>query len=471
MVAKLVIVMLCVLTSATGAAASSASPLFDVEMLASWTRLADSEVVPYQAEGLSSELLYSARSPKGSYVFITRIDNTINRPALTAAELEGVFLAETYSDLQPLGFSTETGPVEAPGGTQLSSAACSFRTRRLGYEVGAGADGALVRTVFLPIVLQNLSTGSYSNSIYVANFRGDPGSGQDLVDFDRMRSRIAVPDGFSLIENQRFNVLQPGLAAQGTGAGGSPRKEAEGRIGTAAREADEIGEDSRALAQALLDRLAGRETSAGQRRLDHIAASYRGTVLAEVISMLAEEQALDLQRSVWLEVLKSSDSTAKARFVVLFLARSIDLGDWQAVEAFTTDAIAASLSLEKLGPGGLGMVLDSILRLSEVAPESAELRTFFSLGDPAVSETLRVLLPTRGLPLPKIEEIAEPTRNGGWRPKVLLAYGSSPRLASDKDRILILGTEGNGRERFLRLTEMTNLFQLSGLLRTCGEQP
>lgn len=471
MVARLVIVMLCVVTNATWAAAPSAPTLYDVEALAAWARLEESEVVPYHAEGLSSELLYGARSPKGSYVFITRIDNTINRPALTTAELEGMFRAETYSDLQPLAFSTAIDGADAPGGTQLYSVVCSFRTKRLGYKVGAGADGALVKTVFLPIVMKNLSSGIYSNLIYVANFRGDPGDLQDLADFDRMRSRIAVPDGFSLVESQRFNVLQPGLAAQGTGVASPPRKEARDGIGAATRDPSEAEEDPRALAEALLDRLAGRETPAGQRRLDRISASYRGTVLSDVISALAAEQALDLQRSIWREVLKSPESAAKARFVAHFLARSIDLRDWQAAEALALDASAASLSLATLSPDDLNLVLDSVLRLWEAPPESPELHTFFSLREGEVSDTLRSLLSKRGFPSPQIEEIAERDRKGSLRPKAPLTPGGLPRLASDAGRIVILRLENAGREPLLRLTELSNLFQLSSLRRPGGEHP
>lgn len=470
MIARSVLVLLCAATNATWAAAPPAPILFDVETLSAWTRLEKSEITPYHAEGLSSDLLYGARSPNGSYVLITRIDNTINRPALTAAELEGLFLEETYSDLQPQAFTTATGSVDAPDGAPMSSAVCSFRTRKLGYEVGAGAEGAFVKTAFLPVVLRNQTTGTYSNWIYVANFRGDPGNRQDLADFDRMRSRIAVPDGFSIVESERFNALQPGLAAQGPDTALSSGEPVGGGSRPAPQDSGEGEEEPQALAGALLDRLAGRETPAGRHRLDRLAAAYRGTVLSDVISALAAEQALDLQRSIWREVLKSPESAAKARFVAHFLARSIDLRDWRAAEALTSDANASSLSLASLDSDDLDLVLDSVLRL-EAPPESPELRAFFSLREREVFETLRSLLSRRGFPSPPVQEIAERDRKGTWRPKAPLTPGGLPRLASDAERIVILGSENAGREPFLRLTEVTNLFQLSGLGCPCGEHP
>lgn len=468
MIARSVLVLLCAATNATWAAAPSAPILFDVETLSAWTRLEKSEVTPYYAEGLSSDLLYGARSPNGSYLLITRIDNTINRPALTAAELKGLFREDTYSDLQPQAFTTATDSVDAPDGTPLFFAVCSFRTRKLGYEVGAGAEGALVKTAFLPVVLRNRTTGAYSNWIYVANFRGDPGNRQDLADFDRMRSRIAIPEGFSLVESERFNVLQPGLAAEGSDTAVSSREPAGEGSRPAPHDSGEDEEDPQAAAGALLDRLTGRETPAGRHRLDRLAATYRGTVLSDVVSTLAAEQALDFQRSIWREVLKSPESAAKARFVAHFLARSIDLRDWQAAEALTLDASASSLSLASLDADDLDLVLGSVLRL-EAPPESPELRKFLSLREREVFEALRSLLSKRGFPSPPIQEIAERDRKGTWRPK--LPPEGLPHLASNAERIVILGVENAGREPFLRLTEITDLFQLSSLGCPGGEHP
>ncbi len=450
------------------AAVWGASPpplVYDIQALAAWQPLTKSETVPYQAEGLGSQLLFSARSRQDSYAFITRIDNTVRRPALIAEEVEALISAESYAALSPIAFRTELGSTALTEGRDLRCVVSSFRTGKLDYEVGAGAGEVLVKTVFLPVVLWDRDGESYSNSLYVANFRGDPKNIQDLADFDRMWSRVSIPESFTLVEIPRFNALQPELAAKGDSTAAAEKPEtSRGAIPSAADGPQGEGEDTAVLAAGLVDLIAGRETEAARRRLRATAQAHPGTVLAEVISSLEAARTFELQRAVWVKALALAETAAKARLVALFLSQSIGLEDWRAAETLASDATAASVSLASLDSEDLELVLDSLLHLESDAPSSPSLRQFLALQDQVVLDRLSALLAMKGLAVPDIAELAERDRKGAWRLKSPRAKGNGPWLAIESNKLVVLRPGSETRNAALEPEDVTHLLRVAEIL-------
>lgn len=458
----LVLIAWLAASAARSAAAQPSAPLlFDVEALSSWQPLAKAETLPYHSEGLQSELLFAARSRQGSYAFVTRIDDTVRRPALAVEDLAAVVSADSFSSLHPTRFQSEIETIEASDGSDLRCIVSTFQTRNLGYAVGAGAGEATVRTVFLPVVLWHRPSESYWNVIYVANFRSQSENRDDLLVFERMWRRVSIPEELSLVKRQRFNALQPELAAIEAPEGGErqpeARRDSEGLDG---QPLEQEG-DARAIAGALLEQAAGNAAATQRRLLDRLAKAQAGTVLAEVISALDRQRDPQLEQEVWNHVLASSDDAARNRLVALFLAASIDVRDWRAAELLAADSTKASLSLASFGPDELGLILDRILRLRMAeAPAGTALRDLLSL-DPRSLQQLASLLQMKGFAIPDLDVLADRNHRGLWHLRNKQTLDAPMVARSSGKLVLVQGAPGPGRG--LEIIAVTSLLQLAGL--------
>jgi hypothetical protein len=434
------------------AAPVSQPHLFATEPLAAWEPLDETTAVPYGAERLKSEFLYGARSPHGSYVFITRMDNTLQRRAFSPEDLLVFASPESFARLRPSGFRSEITAASLSEGGTLPCVVASFLSRNLGYSVGKGSGDVVVKTAFLPVVLWDRDSETYSNSIYVANFRG---ATEDVADFDRVWRHVALPQGSSVVSTERFNALQPELAQRG----GQPP--AAGRTSPVKDRAAEPEPDAEAVARSLLARLAGPQTEPSPA-LRRAAAAHPGTALAGIVAELDGEPGFELQKAVWEHALTAANGTSRPRLVALFLAASFGAGDLRLAEAVAASAIDAKLGLADLDAESLAIVLDPFLRHppSPLWP-GPSLRRFLAFGSGAVPDRLRSLLQKRGIEVPDLQRIADRDRNGRWQPKAGGTRLDAPGLAAVPGGLMLVRSTGWGRQEQLEVREVTSLLQLA----------
>lgn len=444
------------LAGSVGAATQPAIGLFDPRALAGWSPLQESETVPYLEEGLRSELLFAARSPAGSYAFVTRIDNTLGRDAVGPEEIQAYFSQDTYQDLAPTGFSSEIVAV----GEKLRALVVSFRTTNLHYDVGAASGSALLKTVFLPLVVRESQAQRYFNWIYVANFRGSPARQEDLQAFDRfwLQAKLSDPN-LSRVELERFNALRPELAAA-TPTNSTPLEPLREREASAPQAP--AAED---LAQALLAALTQSSAGSPTVALRRFTSDHPDTALAQVFRFLEQAQLSALQETVWKQAWQSAPAEQRAWLGALFLAQSIASEEGQLAARVTHDAAAAGVSAGELGCDKLGALLDLMLPKSgHPLLAKPQIRQFFRLDKARGCADLSPLLRERGLPLPRLEELAIAKRSGAWELRASTPSSHLPLLAVQDNSIVLVKRAAGGRGTAVEVEEVSNLVEVLGAL-------
>jgi len=437
---------------ATAAPDSPAPILFAVDGLAGWTLLTESETVPYKAEGLGSELVYAARSPQGSYVFITRIDNSLKRAAPSVEEIEAFASAAGYARLRPEAFHNEIQDLVGPEERRYPILVNSFRTSRLAYDLG-GPGVALAKTVFLPVVLFDTTRGEYRNLIYVANFRGRAGDRPDIEAFDRAWRRIELPREVSLIDAERFDALRAELAKAGSSQALAP-KHGEREVVPAERAVDD-------LARELVSLLMRRDAAAGDRLSAAVEPLLPGTVLAGAVASLRRDRSLELQRLVGGRVFATTDATGRARLVALFLTEGIALGDRAAAEWVVGEARKAGISWANLVDNDQEALLDSVLAHPRAAPRRSDsVRSFLALESPAMHKWLRARLQARGFRVPDLRDVAELRRSGAVHLRAAPTDLRLPAVVWQDDRLKVLRSS-SAVKPVLAVEELPDLWRLA----------
>lgn len=296
--------------------------LFRVAELEGWTVGLGAEAVPaYRREGLRSRFCWGARSPGGSFAFLTAVDHTLAEDALSAAKLEALTSREQYDSLNPAEFEEEIVEVSlvSADGTSLGSrkaAVLSFRFQGSGFDTATpGEQETLFKAVFVPLVLRDRER-RHHNFLYVANFRGR--SAEDLKDFDRLWRLVRIPlEGAEPVEIDEFNRLRPGLLVS---AGPAPTPKPAQRSDPEPGKIDDPAE----LAGAVLDELPG---PPGGVRLDTAPHATPPSSAGRFTGLLQEWDAELASRRVLGAAWDRSTGRARAFTAGLTLAAAISVGD------------------------------------------------------------------------------------------------------------------------------------------------
>lgn len=430
-------------------------PLYDVGALAGWETLDREDTPPYQAEKIAAQWLFGARSSASSYVFITRIDNTLERPAYEAARLLGFFNEAGYADLHPDRFQSEVVEVKIAGNGALAAVLNSFGTARLGYEVGQGTGAARVRSVFLPLTVWNESRDEYFNWIYVADFRGSAGSTSDLEAFDRLWRSVHLPEGWTLIDIAGFNALRPRLSASRKTAESSP----EPRMETV--ESVEIGEDD--LVRAILDTLSGHGSEQHDSLFRDVRDAYPETIVAGVLDRVLSVSTRTWERRVWERSMALAPAEKHPRLTALFLAESIARGRRDLAREIAEHSLEPVGGVSTLACEEVDLLLDGLVRSPVIASWTSEpVREFFHLSSEPACSDLVEMLQGRGFVLSRIESVAIQKRNGFWTPN---AGQARPEIVSFGEKLVHLEAISRKGEIWWKPQRISNLIEVIEALR------
>lgn len=420
---------------------------FDRGELAGWTVLALQDVTPFHRDGLRSELVFGALSSSGSYAFVTVIDNGLERPAAGADGIAGFLSEDVFADLVPEGFASAAVTVAVPG-KRLDAVALSFRTRKLPYEVGAGDQPAVVKAVFLPVVLREIGAG-YRNLIVVANFRGTAG---DLPAFDRMCRRVVLLESrFAVVEPAEFNAIRDRLAAD------APQQMANGEETAPAPGEGRTDESPEQLGAAVAHLMRGVVSPTEQRLLDSYAHAHEGTPLADSIAELSRRERIRFEVRVWQVLTQEIGSDRHGGLAALLLGESIALADLETAVSIAETAHASGLSIASLDCPELERLLEAVVRWSGGSPTSERaLVRFFSLEDaPLRCRSLERWFKSRGVPIENLEEVAIRVRGGRWR--FPGGIDDPPRWAWHAGKLVALRPVGDPRRRLFVPESASNL--------------
>lgn len=430
-------------------------PLFDLGALAGWKSVGRQETLPYQAEGISAQWLFGARSAAGSYIFVSRIDNTLDRPALRANELLGFFDRDSYADLHPERFQSEVVEVKTAGDGALAAVLNSFGTARLGYEVGQGTGVAWVRSIFLPLTVWNESRDEYFNWIYVADFRGSAGSPSDLEAFDRLWRSVHLPEGWTLIDIAGFNALRPRLLANRETAESQPEPHME------TVESVEIGEDD--LVRAILDTLSDHGSDRHDSVLREVRDAYPETVVAAVLDQILEVSTRTWERRVWERSLALAPAEKHPQLAALFLGESIAEGRRDLAREIAQQSLERVGGVSGLACEDLDLLLDGLVRSPVPASWTSEpVRSFFHFSSESACSDLVEMLRSRGFVLPRIESVASRKRNGFWTPNT---SQPRPEMVAFEGKLFRLEAVSKKDETLLKPRRIPNLIEVIEALR------
>lgn len=430
-------------------------PLFDVGALAGWENLGLQETLPYRAEKISAQWLFGARSAAGSYIFVSRIDNTLDRPALRANELLGFFDRDSYADLHPERFQSEVVEVKIAGNGALAAVLNSFGTARLGYEVGQGTGAARVRSVFLPLTVWNESRDEYFNWIYVADFRGSAGSTSDLEAFDRLWRSVHLPEGWALIDIAGFNALRPRLSASRETAESQP----EPRMETV--ESVEVGEAD--LVRAILDTLSDHGSERHNSVLREVRDAHPKTVVAGVLDQVLSVSTRTWERRIWERSMALAPAEKHPRLTALFLAESIARGRRDLAREIAEHSLEPVGGVSALACEEVDLLLDGLVRSPVIASWTSEpVRKFFRLSSEPACSDLVEMLQGRGFVLSRIESVAIQKGNGFWTPN---AGQARPEIVSSGEQLVHLEAISRKGEIWWKPQRISNLIEVIEALR------
>lgn len=199
----------------TAAAASlDAGAFFDLSVLNDWRPdLSPSAVHPFTAEGMRSELLWSARSNAGSHIFITLTDNTLKRPVLSAARLNAITTEQSLARFQPVFFDKGVREHRAynDAGGYAPMDIFVVHTRGRGFPSFSGGTVS-ARTVYFPIVLRR--GDAYYNYLLMADYRGLAENVGDAERFERFYGSFSTArSGYTLVDPEAFEMVRAQRAA------------------------------------------------------------------------------------------------------------------------------------------------------------------------------------------------------------------------------------------------------------------
>jgi len=235
---KTIIPIYCVVISvcffAAGAYAETAlkdgAGFFQHSVLSEWKGgLTSEDTLPYVSERIQAEFLWAARSPSGSYIFVTLTDHTTERPSLTAEELSGLVSKASFQVYNPEAFEKNIEPVRVKN-TKNGEEITLDTFKMMVQAKGSGSDFqsdkkvlTTARSVFFPIVLQKGE--EFLNYLVMADYRGESSNTYDAMQFDTFCKTFGITaEDYQFVRIDEYNAMQPKLA---TGPEAEDKKQEE----------------------------------------------------------------------------------------------------------------------------------------------------------------------------------------------------------------------------------------------------
>ncbi len=187
---------------------------WDLSSLEGWKQgLAKSETLPYINEGIGSKFIWGALSPSGSYIFVTITDNSLERSAYDSYALDAMITENSFVQFNFIDFKKEIETIQTTIGNDsidFDLLIMSVTALGSGYDFVSGNSVlTLVKKAYLPIVLKTKK--DYLNYIIVMNYRGKADNQKDIAIFHKFYKSFSVSDEYSIVDIQRFNMIQPEL--------------------------------------------------------------------------------------------------------------------------------------------------------------------------------------------------------------------------------------------------------------------
>jgi hypothetical protein len=414
---------------------------------ARWKSLPLTEVTPYRTEGLRSQLVFGARSPEGSYAFVTMIDNGPDRPPVTASDLEELYTPDLYSDWKLTAFQNGRD-VLVLGDRGLEVFWNAMEGSGSGHDfVSSTTTPTIARTVCLPTFFRKGER--LFNWLLIFNFRGPRSASLDLQEFEAYWRRFSLPEqGIALLQSVTPDSRAPevGKPASAPAPAATPRPgETEG------------------LAAALLEaasRPAGADRTTLTRVLERFPRSTSGRLAKHLLA--AHEDAED--RALWEKVLAGArERGALEQVVAPLVAAAWCARDAPAFEAALTAAAERKVTLSALSATDRRRFVDAVGGCAGLAVSGPILKAFFTLEglDAHQQNELASQLRSLGVPVDVPSTCAD-TRLKSER----VAQGPLARLALCSGRLArpAVSRDGRGKpiQQFRPLSsflEVVDLFQ------------
>ncbi len=322
----------------TAMAFAAGCPELNLSALDGWeTALESGDVIPYRIFGLQSSMLCSARSPSGSFVFVTRVDSG-ERPPLSCDDLEEMISPANFEAWNPLDFLKRRLTVSA-GGTQIPALLVSMVYPQPGH-------GKMrYRKVYIPLLAAcgDGAEREFRNYLYVVHYWGEAANVKDLRAFQSVTEGIRLAPGCSILsagefEEQRRLLSQakrlamalsgrtgehdPGNLSQGSGTHSQGGTVVSGPEKTGERAARKRGVEK-------FLRLVERQGNDREAtNLLRIAGEWKGSVIGSAAEYLFETRRQEQARSIVVDLLKGLDDSPENRTLVeSFLVAAVDADD------------------------------------------------------------------------------------------------------------------------------------------------
>ncbi len=454
---------------------------FRKDLLSDWTTELSSEEIPYYGrEGIRAPLIWGARSPKGSFIFLTVVNNTIQRPALSPEDLDALVTEESYEVFSPLGFEKGVTPL-GTGDEEKSVFSISFSGESIGDPQDENLRKRLrMMKVYLPLVLRRgagLEPNNFRNLLLIINYRGIPEEGTDEKAFERFVQSFRLPSGeYRSFDLQSFNRFQPELAqltsdtrSHSVSGPASPKAPPE-PVSEPIDEPKVKGPNwqPEAVAKVLL--------GGDQGEIEQLSQVFREGVLARLTQAILRRQRLEAERRTWDQLWGQATPQQRSFLFSSALVAVLDSLDRSTVSEVEAQSWLLHIFEKPLGEGLRGSFLqerdlNSFLRLSpklwSFRQVRNKLRTF--LDHEEASLKLRLIGVLEGdSRIPRLSRIARQDRDGEWSP-----IGAS--LAVKRHLVLLSKTELGilvpGRKRRFKLDRNVDVIAVLELLAEGASGP
>lgn len=404
------------------------------------------EVKPFVSEGIMSTLLWAARSPKGSYVFLSWVDHTTKRGPLTVGDLDGMIGPETYRGVAPTSVAKGHGFLATEGGDGLETLWVRIEALGSGYDfTSARTTPTLAKNVFVPAYLRKGT--EVVNWMFVISFRGPVSATDDLQAFEALCKglRLPSPDLRAVYATRAETVVASttvvpvAKAEQSTAASASTPPAVADTVPT-----EEI------LAEAMLLVAAKSETLADATGLQASAAPMRGAAAATVAATLVRDAMSRADRRVWQAIVEAKGPSGATRDLALrFLVAA-----WNMRDVDLLKDVGAWLDSKELGMAQLTeeetrrVVLGMEACRPAGAPERSALQHFWDLTRqrPEQAKWLLGALEDRKVHIPSLTLIGHEGPTGVWQLTENPATGV-PILVTNGGRVGLLQPKVPGRPK------------------------